>query len=113
MTTIRAQCPDCGDVQLPIHQLSVRVYEVEGPGSYSFSCPTCAQPVSREASARIVGLLVGAGAPHTAWHWPAELAEPRVGPAISPDDLLDFHVLLQDEHWFDVLSASVPRDSRG
>ncbi len=113
MTTIRAQCPDCGDVQLPIHQLWVRVYEAEGPGSYSFECPTCAQPVSREASARIVGLLVGAGAPHTAWRWPAELAEVHQGSAITPDDLLDFHVLLQDDDWFDALSATVRRDSRG
>ena len=110
MTTVRAQCPVCGDVKLQIHDLTVRVCADDGaPGVYRFRCPICEETVSRDASARIVDLLVSAGAPHELWRWPAELAEPREGPALTPDDLLDLHVLLAADGWFDDLVALVRR----
>jgi predicted RNA-binding Zn-ribbon protein involved in translation (DUF1610 family) len=110
MTTVRAQCPACGDVQLQIDDLTVRVCsDVEIPSAYRFRCPKCAETVHREASPRIVDLLVSAGAPHERWTWPAELAEPRSGPPLTPDDLLDLHVLLEDDTWFDELVALVRR----
>jgi hypothetical protein len=43
------------------------------------------------------------------WRWPAELAELRTGPPLTPDDLLDLHVLLEDDGWFDQLVALVRR----
>jgi predicted RNA-binding Zn-ribbon protein involved in translation (DUF1610 family) len=110
MTTVRAQCPDCGDVRLQIHDLTVRVCDQdESPGAYRFRCPACTQTVTRPASAHIVDLLVSAGAPHERWAWPAELSEPRVGPPLTADDLLDFHVLLEDDDWFPRLVALVRR----
>ena len=110
MTTVRAQCPACGDVQLQIDDLTVRTCnEDDTPSAYRFVCPGCAQTVEREASRRIVDLLVSAGAPQELWTWPAELAEQRDGPPLTPDDLLDLHVLLDDETWFDQLVALVRR----
>jgi hypothetical protein len=109
MTTVRAQCPGCGDVQLHIDDLIVRVCHDDGPGAYRFRCPRCEQTVQREASPRIVDLLVSAGAPQETWRWPAELAELRTGPPLTPDDLLDLHVLLEDDTWFDDLVALVRR----
>jgi hypothetical protein len=110
MTTVRAQCPACGDVQLQIDDLTVRVCsDAETPSAYRFRCPECEQTVQREASPRIVDLLVSAGAPHERWSWPAELAEPRSGPPLTPDDLLDLHVLLEDDTWFQQLVALVRR----
>ncbi|HEX9505065.1 MAG TPA: hypothetical protein VGA62_03560 [Acidimicrobiia bacterium] len=110
MTTVRAQCPACGDVQLQIRDLTVRVCNDEAvPGAYRFVCPGCEQTVQRPASPRIVDLLVSAGAPHELWSWPAELAESRSGPPLTPDDLLDLHVLLEDDTWFQQLVALVRR----
>ena len=110
MTTVRAQCPECGDVQLQIHDLTVRVCtDDQIPGDYRFRCPGCTQTVTRPASDRIVDLLVSAGAPHERWSWPAELSEPRTGPPLTPDDLLDLHVLLEDDSWFPQLVALVRR----
>ena len=112
MTTVRAQCPACGDVQLQIDDLTVRVCsDEEMPSAYRFRCPGCDQTVHREASPRIVDLLVSAGAPHERWTWPAELAERHDGPPLTPDDLLDLHVLLADDRWFDGLVALVRRTS--
>jgi predicted RNA-binding Zn-ribbon protein involved in translation (DUF1610 family) len=110
MTTVRAQCPACGDVQLQINDLTVRVCDDdETAGSYRFQCPGCEETVTRPASARIVDLLLSAGAPCELWKWPAELAESRSGPPITPDDLLDLHVLLEDDTWFEQLVALVRR----
>jgi predicted RNA-binding Zn-ribbon protein involved in translation (DUF1610 family) len=110
MTTVRAQCPACGDVQLQIDDLTVRVCnDNETSSTYRFACPGCEQTVHREASPRIVDLLLSAGAPHELWSWPAELAEPRSGPPLTPDDLLDLHVLLEDDTWFQQLVALVRR----
>jgi len=108
MTTVRAQCPACGDVQLQIGDLTVRVCSSDDvPSAYRFRCPGCEQTVQREASPRIVDLLVSAGAPHERWSWPAELNERRAGPVLTPDDLLDLHVLLEDDSWFQQLVALV------
>ena len=110
MTTVRAQCPACGDVKLTIGDLTVRVGADDGtPSTYLFRCPRCAETVSRDASARIVDLLLSAGAQHELWRWPAELSEPRTGPALTPDDLLDLHVLLSRDGWYDDLVALVQR----
>jgi hypothetical protein len=43
------------------------------------------------------------------WRLPAELGESRVGPPLTPDDLLDFHLLLQDNAWFEDVAAQVRR----
>ena len=110
MTTVRAQCPDCGDVSLGIADLTVRtVTDRATPSEYRFRCPTCGHQVTRAASERIVDLLLSAGAPSETWTWPAELRERPGGPPLTPDDLLDLHVLLDDDHWFDDLVALVRR----
>ena len=46
MTTIRANCPACGDIQLTASELTVRVCADDDRGSYWFCCPECEQPVT-------------------------------------------------------------------
>jgi hypothetical protein len=106
MTTIRAQCPTCGDVRLTAADLTVRVCSDDDRGSYRFRCPGCEAPVAKPASAHIVELLVSSGVPLEMWRRPAELLENRSGPPLTPDDLLDFHVLLQSPDWMDELTPS-------
>lgn len=107
MTTIRASCPTCGDVQLEPADLLVRVCADDNQGSYCFNCPDCGFAVAKEASARIVELLVSTGVRMDVWRLPAELQESKVGPALTHDDLLDLHLLLQDDHWFDRFTAGL------
>jgi predicted RNA-binding Zn-ribbon protein involved in translation (DUF1610 family) len=108
MTTVRAQCPQCGDVRLHIDDLTVVVTDGgETPSRSRFRCPICDDLVVRDATKRIVELLLGAGAGEEHWHWPAELAEPHSGPPLTPDDLLDLHVLLGTPDWFDGVVALV------
>ena len=109
MTTIRANCPSCGDVQLTAHDLTVRVCADDERGSYCFRCPDCQGAVAKEASRRIVDLLVSSGVRMQVWRLPAELTETRVGEPLTPDDLLDFHLLLTGEDWFEELAVEVRR----
>lgn len=109
MTSIRAQCPDCGDVQLTAEDLVVRVCADDESGSYAFHCPDCERPVSKVASERIVELLVSSGVQMQVWRRPLELSEPHIGPPICFDDLLDFHLQLERADWFDELSEMVRR----
>jgi hypothetical protein len=104
VTTIRANCPSCGDVQLRAADLTVRVCSDDESGSYCFRCPACERAVAKDASRRIVDLLVSSGVRLQVWRRPAELLEDRDGPQFTPDDLLDFHLLLRQDDWFELLN---------
>ena len=98
MATIRASCPDCGDVELTTDDVSVRVCTADNQGTYLFRCPECSMTVVKPAEPRTVDLLVASGVSYTTWSPPLELREPRGdGDPFSHDDLLDFHDLLADE----------------
>ena len=109
MATIRASCPDCGDVELTTVDISVRVCATDDRGSYVFRCPGCRMAVTKAAEARIVDLLVSSGVRVDVWHLPAELDEVRTGPLFDHDDLLAFHELLGGDAWFTALSEIVER----
>jgi hypothetical protein len=109
VTTIRANCPSCGDVQLKASELTVRVCSDDERGSYCFRCPDCRRAVAKDASRRIVDLLVSSGVRMQVWRLPAELHEAHHGDAFVPDDLLDFHLLLQEDGWFDRLAEHIDR----
>lgn len=103
-TVIKASCHDCGDVELKVDDLLVRVCTTDTQGTYVFRCPTCHMSVSKPAEPRIVDLLVASGVELVEWSMPAELNEPHQGAPISHDDLIDFHRLLQGDAWFDALA---------
>lgn len=107
MATIKATCPECGDVKLRSRDLTVRVCAETDAGTYTFACPRCRGRVARDATPRILSLLVSAGVRTEVWHQPAELFEHREGPPISADDVLDFHLVLGRDGWFDRLAESV------
>jgi len=98
-TRIRASCERCGDVELRVGDVTVRVCIDDDAGSYVFRCPGCAMAVVKDAEPRVVELLLASGVDVDYWTRPAELAERRSGPAFTHDDLLDFHELLQGDDW--------------
>jgi hypothetical protein len=106
MATIRATCPDCGDVELTTADMTVRVCAEDQRGSYVFRCPTCRMSVTKSAEQRIVDLLVSSGVRLEVWHLPLELLERPVGDLFDHDDLLAFHELLDGDSWFQDLLAA-------
>jgi hypothetical protein len=107
MTLIRATCTDCGDVDLGVADVRVRVCRADGSSSYLFRCPTCQMTVSKRSESRVADLLAASGVEVVHWDLPSELFEPRAGAPITHDDLIDFHLLLQDDGWQRQLSPNV------
>lgn len=90
MTTIKASCPACGEVELTAADVSLMVCTRPSLSYYAFDCPTCASEVRKPADDHVVSLLVSGGIRATVWELPAEAAEPKTGPDLTYDDLLDF-----------------------
>ena len=115
MTTIRATCPTCGEVGLTPDEIELRVDDNDTSASYyAFACPSCFGTVRKPADERVVRLLISGGvevlemAP--AGPQPRRLSERFDGPRITHDDILDFHALLDNDNWFDELTAVPAED---
>lgn len=96
MAMIRASCPTCGDVELTTRDVRVLLCSSTYESSYAFQCPSCRLAIAKPAEPRVVDVLLASGIALTVWHMPAELDEVHTGPAISYDDLLDFHFKLRN-----------------
>ena len=110
MTTIRATCPQCGEVDLTPADIELVVVrggdEPVGPRShYSFTCPECDERVVKPADERVARLLSTGGVSVTHVDElaaaPGHPEHPPAGPPLTYDDLLDLHFLLDGDVWFD------------
>ena len=103
MTTIKASCPGCGEVELTSADISLMVCNHASLSYYAFTCPKCVDVVKKPADDHVVSLLVSGGVPAQVWDLPAEVLEVKAGPALTYDDLLDFALELNST---DLLSAA-------
>jgi len=103
VTTIRATCHTCGEVELTPDDIELRVCTHASASYYRFECPLCRTEVQKPADDRVVQLLISGGVTATVWELPDEVQEERAGPPLTMDDLLDFHLLLGRHDWFDSL----------
>jgi predicted RNA-binding Zn-ribbon protein involved in translation (DUF1610 family) len=94
MTTIKATCPSCGDVDLKPRDITVVIAPAAGWASYQFQCPNCEEEITKTADDEVVTLLRGAGVRVEKLHVPAEALELHFGPPLAPDDLIDFGLKL-------------------
>lgn len=94
MTTIKASCPSCGDVQLTPPQVRLVVCSVADWSYYAFRCTGCATEVRKPADSDVVRLLRAGGVVAEPWEVPAEALEEHPGPVLDYDDLLDFAIWL-------------------
>ena len=91
MTTIKASCPACGGVELTSADIALRVCTSDRSLSYyAFQCPSCRDEVRKPADQHVVQLLMSGGVRAQTWEIPAEVLEPKSGPVLTYDDLLDF-----------------------
>ena len=106
MTTIKASCPTCGEVELTPADVSLMVCSHAPLSYYAFDCSGCATEIRKPADDHVVSLLVSGGVAATVWELPAEYLETKVGPPLSYDDLLDFALQLGAT---DLLAGQVDR----
>jgi hypothetical protein len=100
---IRATCPFCGEVEVRRDQLEI------DPAGFSFTCSQCDARTSRPAERNVLELLAGIGV-RPVDGIPAEVFEPRSGPAFDEDDAVDFATLLDGDDWFDRLIELIEVD---
>jgi hypothetical protein len=106
MTTIKASCPTCGEVELTPADVALMVCSHAPLSYYAFECQGCGEEVRKPADDHVVSLLVSGGVPATVWDLPAEVLEIKAGPVLSYDDLLDFALQLGET---DLLASLVDR----
>ena len=113
MTTIKATCPECGDVDLTPADLVVTVLVLPSASptcapaeqaTYGFVCPECDEVVEKEAVPEVVRLLSGAGVLVERVQVPAEALEAHPNRPLTYDDLLDFALWLEGH---DTLAADL------
>ena len=112
VATVRASCPSCGDVEMAGTAITAMLCISTAEGSYAFQCPSCADPVVKQADQRVLELLVASGIALTEWDMPEEATEVHRGDPFTLDDVLAFHELLEDDAWFSTVETLV-RDSSG
>lgn len=98
-TRIRATCPACGEVELLAPDVTLKRCGLTGHSAYAFVCPSCWQLVTKPADERVAQLLISGGVRTEREDLPAEALEPRDGPPLTYDDLLDLHLLLESPGW--------------
>jgi predicted RNA-binding Zn-ribbon protein involved in translation (DUF1610 family) len=119
MTTIRTTCPRCGEVDMGPEAILLSVLQGGREGTYRFTCPTCMDSVEKRADRKIVALLVSAGVDVMSgetveermdplWDEDAERPPSRrgTGPLLTPDDVIDFHFMLEDDDYIRRFFAS-------
>jgi hypothetical protein len=112
MTTIKASCPTCGDVDLTPCQLRLVVCSVADWSYYAFTCGTCQDEVRKPAARQIIALLTSGGVRAEHWAVPAEALEERHGPSITHDDVLDLVLALQQVDLVAAVAAGGARHRR-
>jgi len=96
--SIRVRCPSCAEVRIDATKLTIRVCTDTKQWSYCFLCPACGYAVARDSDNGMLAEISGMGVKTVVWHLPGELSEPKPsGPPFTWDDLLDFHLSLQDD----------------
>lgn len=97
MTTIKATCPQCGEVELTPADIRLAVCTNAPLSTYGFTCRRCCDEITKPADEHIVALLTSGGVPARNWSVPAEALEVRPGSPLTYDDLLDFALHLSEE----------------
>lgn len=93
MTTIKATCPVCGDVDLTPADVVLTVAEAAGWATYTFKCGSCQDLIEKTADDEVVALLSSAGV--AVDRVPGEALEAHTGRPISYDDVLDLALWLE------------------
>jgi hypothetical protein len=112
MTTIQTRCPAC-DAHITLVPASIGLTLRTGDdldGEYDYTCPACLEHVTRPAGEECIGLLRQAGIAPAVGEAPAHPERPMPGPAFTPDDLIDFHLLLASVDWFHRLRSGDAAD---
>jgi hypothetical protein len=97
MVRVKSRCWKCGEVVLTLEDILL-VEHGDGSGTfYSFICTTCENPQAYPADSRFIDFMSMNGTEPIVLESPIEYKEAGEGEPISWDDLLDFHLILDQD----------------
>lgn len=105
MTTVKASCPDCGDIRTTADNLVLRFLAETSfeQAQYRFVCPQCEKIIIKPADHAVATMLYSSGVIVERFELPLELLErpTEEDPVISLDDVLDLCLELEqnEEAW--------------
>lgn len=102
-TSIRATCPDCGDIKFDASRFTIRTRQGVSGGQYRFMC-SCGKIVLKDASEPIIDLLRNAYVKEEIWELPLELIERPQDGTLAEDDLIDLALSFEDGTTFDKIT---------
>lgn len=103
-TTIKANCPTCGDVRLSSHEVVIRTREGQGWGQYRFNCRKCGKIILKDASEKIIQLLRDNYVVEEIWELPLEILERPTDGTLAEDDVIDLGLAFEDGTAFDKIT---------
>jgi hypothetical protein len=97
MLRVKSRCRNCGEVSLALEDI-VLVEHGDGEGTfYTFICSTCGKAQAYPADSRFIDFMRMNGREPVVLQPPIEIKSNHDDPPICWDDLLDLHLMLQDE----------------
>lgn len=112
MILVEVACQHCGLVRIGIKKFSLYVDPSNGESFFTFVCPSCNSVNKYPADDYIVEVLTFNGVMPHIWERTLEMLEPKIGPPLTYDDLLDLHLELSDPNWFEKLKNAGKKDLR-
>lgn len=112
MTSIRVTCASCGDLELQTADLRARSCLDDDRHQYRFTCNSCTEITVKDTEFRVIELLEASGVRVDYWELPKEMFETHHGRPITHDDLLEFHLVIEDEDAFEDAIASLRHSGR-
>lgn len=103
--SVTTTCSNCGSV--PVDPSGINLHLQDQPMSYfSCACPTCGDLLGGTVGTQVALGLAGRGATISEIPFSPELLErPRLGP-IDPNELIEFHYMLEKDDWFNELEKA-------
>jgi predicted RNA-binding Zn-ribbon protein involved in translation (DUF1610 family) len=99
-TTVVTTCPECGEVRVDVHAVSVLVDEgTPDAVRLAFSCPMCRRNTATRIHRAAFGALRIAGASFRLLTRPAEADEVHHGPPLTAADVDAFCTAMDDPAW--------------
>ncbi len=106
MISVKTRCDSCGTVAVDPASLQIHL-EDEPMSFYSCACPSCGRVLGGTVGTPDAFRLCGYGAAISPVGFSNELLEHPPGRKFTPDDLIDFHQLLESDDWFVRLKETV------
>lgn len=90
MTFVKTTCGRCGEIELPIDRVLLRVCETDDTAVCVFRCPDCGDRFVKEANDAMIVMLLAVGIEVSMWT--AAVTGPVEGdlPALTDDDVATF-----------------------